>query len=145
WLVRNRKSPDRHPIRRLLMLAPANFGSHLAHKGRSFIGRVVKGFRSDRPFHTGATLLQGLDLASPFAWELAQLDCFSDQQWYGPDGILATVLVGSRGYTGISAAANEAGSDGTVLVSSANLEPVCVTMDFATNPSDPKIDFKVAN
>lgn len=144
WLTSSQNAAD-NPIRRLLMLAPANFGSHLAHKGRSFIGRVLKGYKSDRPFHTGANLLKGLDLASPFAWQLAQRDCFSDTQWYGPDGILTTVLVGSRGYTGISAAANEPGSDGTVLVSSANLEPACVTMDFATDPNNPGIEFRQAN
>lgn len=32
------------PIRHLVMLAPANFGSSLAHKGRSFVGRVLKGW-----------------------------------------------------------------------------------------------------
>jgi len=144
WLTRL-KTPDTHPLRRLLMLAPANFGSPLAHKGRSFLGRVFKGFRSDRPFHTGAQLLKGLDLASPFAWELARRDCFGGDPWYGKDGILVTVLVGSSGYSGIQAAANSPGSDGTVLVSSANLQPVHVRMDFASDPDRPTIVFRQAN
>src|SRR5690606_11745198 len=144
WLTRL-KTPDTHPLRRLLMLAPANFGSPLAHKGRSFLGRVFKGFRSDRPFHTGAQLLKGLDLASPFAWELARRDCFGGDPWYGKDGILVTVLVGSSGYSGIQAAANSPGSDGTVLVSSANLQPVHVRMDFASDPDRPTIEFRQAN
>jgi triacylglycerol esterase/lipase EstA (alpha/beta hydrolase family) len=41
----------RCPMKRLIMLAPANFGSVLAHKGRSFIGRIVKGY--DNWFETG--------------------------------------------------------------------------------------------
>jgi pimeloyl-ACP methyl ester carboxylesterase len=46
-------SSDTNPIRRLIMLAPANFGSPLAHKGRSFIGRAIKGFKLDHLFETG--------------------------------------------------------------------------------------------
>ena len=42
WMTRYR-TPENNPVRRVLMLAPANFGSHLAHKGRSFFGRIVKG------------------------------------------------------------------------------------------------------
>ncbi len=57
WLT-SQYQADQHPVRRLVMLAPANFGSHLAHKGRSFPGRVVKGFSSQRRFHTGTRLLE---------------------------------------------------------------------------------------
>src|SRR5436190_15229168 len=31
------------PVRRIVMLAPANFGSPLAHRGKSFLGSLVKG------------------------------------------------------------------------------------------------------
>ena len=71
-------TPASNPVRRLLMLAPANFGSHLAHKGVSFLGRIVKGFKSERLFHTGARILRGLELASPFTWELARRDRLQD-------------------------------------------------------------------
>lgn len=139
WLT-SQYQADRHPVRRLVMLAPANFGSPLAHKGRSFLGRVVKGFSSQRRFHTGARLLEGLELASPFTWDLAIKDRFDPNQlWYGPGRILATVLVGTAGYTGIAAAANQVGSDGTVLVASANLEPLYLDMDFASDPKAPTI------
>ena len=37
WLQRNYE-PDDVPIKHLVMLAPAYFGSPLAHKGRSFLG-----------------------------------------------------------------------------------------------------------
>jgi pimeloyl-ACP methyl ester carboxylesterase len=126
-----------NPIRRLLMLAPANFGSPLAHKGRSFIGRIVKGFKSDKLFQTGAHILKGLELASPFSWELAQRDRFTSDEWYGPGRLLCTVLVGTAGYSGISAAANEDGTDGTVRVATANLNASLVTFNFATDPQDP--------
>lgn len=41
WMVNYHKA-DTVPIKRFLMLAPANFGSPLAHKGRSFIGLVLE-------------------------------------------------------------------------------------------------------
>ncbi|MEM1081807.1 MAG: alpha/beta hydrolase, partial [Pseudomonadota bacterium] len=132
-------SPATNPIHRFLMLAPANFGSPLAHKGRSFVGRVVKGFKSAKRFQTGAHILKGLELASPFSFHLALRDRFGRQRWYGPGQVLATVIVGTDGYSGISAAANEDGSDGTVRVSTANLNPLLVSMDFSNDPLNPKL------
>jgi pimeloyl-ACP methyl ester carboxylesterase len=145
WLT-SRYTPATNPVRRLLMLAPANFGSPLAHKGRSFLGRVVKGFGSRRRFHTGARLLEGLELASPLTWDLAVLDRFgAGDPWYGPGRMLATVLVGTAGYTGIAAAANQPGSDGTVLVAGANLQPAYIDLDFASEPQAPRIASLGAN
>lgn len=122
--------PTTSPVRRFLMLAPANFGSPLAHKGRSFIGRIVKGFKSDKPFQTGTHILNGLELASPFAWELALRDRFSSDRWYGPGRALATVLVGTSDYSGISGTANQPGTDGTVRVATANLNASYFRFDF---------------
>jgi pimeloyl-ACP methyl ester carboxylesterase len=137
WMTRN-FTPESNPIRRFVMLAPANFGSPLAHKGTSFLGRVVKGFKSKRLFHTGKRILSGLEMASPFTWNLAIADRFSPTPWYGRNRVLATSLVGTRGYTGIAAMANEEGSDGTVLVSTANLNPARLALDFATDPQNPR-------
>lgn len=129
WMTMHYK-PTTSPVRRFLMLAPANFGSPLAHKGRSFIGRIVKGFKSEKPFQTGTHILNGLELASPFAWELALRDRFSSDRWYGPGRALATVLVGTSGYSGISGAANQPGTDGTVRVATANLNASYFRFDF---------------
>lgn len=129
--------PASNPLRRVLMLAPANFGSPLAHKGRSFIGRIVKGFKSDRLFQTGTHILEGLELASPFSWELALRDRFTHDTWYGPGRILGTVLVGNSGYSGISAAANSDGTDGTVRVSTADLNPTFARFDFSGGAGAP--------
>jgi hypothetical protein len=135
WMTKYYK-PATNPVRRFLMLAPANFGSPLAHKGRSFIGRIVKGFKSDKPFQTGTHILHGLELASPFAWDLAMRDRFSSDRWYGPGRALATVLVGTSGYSGISGAANQPGTDGTVRVATANLNATYFKFDF-THPRPP--------
>jgi pimeloyl-ACP methyl ester carboxylesterase len=136
-------TPSTVPIHRLLMLAPANFGSQLAHKGQAFIGRVVKGWKNG--FRTGEKILRGLELASPYTWELAGRDLFVDQPWYGRGRILATVLVGNTGYTGISSIANEAGSDGTVRLSTANLLASEITLDLSDPSAAPTVSARSAN
>jgi hypothetical protein len=137
WVAKNFK-PDTVPIKNIAMLAPANFGSPLAHKGYSFIGRVVKGWKSEKRFETGEKLLKGLELASPYTWDLAMRDRFGRDDFYGKGRILCTVLVGNSGFNGISAAANEEGSDGTVRVSTANLNCAYLDADFATDPRAPR-------
>lgn len=127
--------PTTAPIKRLLMLAPANFGSPLAHTGRSLIGRAVKGWKGTRLFETGSKILRGLELASPYAWQLAERDLLSPDPYYAPGRILCTVLTGNSGYRGISALANKPGSDGTVRVASANLNIVSLELDFSRGAS----------
>lgn len=133
WLTRY-YTPETAPVKRLLMLAPANFGSPLAHTGRSMIGRALKGWKGTRLFETGSYILKGLEIASSYSWHLADKDLFGDQHYYGPGRILCTVLVGNTGYTGISALANQPGTDGTVRVSTANLNAVRFELDF-TDPA----------
>lgn len=140
WLQRYYE-PEDAPVKRLVMLAPANFGSPLAHKGRSFLGRVWKGFITKQPegepFETGTQILKGLELASPYTWELAERDRFGKGgEMYQPGNVLCTVLVGNTGYRGISAIANEDGSDGTVRIATANMECVRIHADFPANPDE---------
>lgn len=140
WLTRYYSAPPAlSPIHRLLMLAPANFGSPLAHTGRSFIGRLLKGWKGEGLLQTGNHILKGLELASPYSWGLAELDRFSENRFYGPGNILCTVLVGASGYTGIRGAANSPGSDGTVRVSTANLNCARLLMDFSDESGDPNL------
>src|SRR3990167_2704100 len=136
WLIRNFK-PGQAPVDHLVMLAPANFGSPLAHKGNSFFGRVLNGFKGDKIFQVGELLLKGLELASPYSWQLAMKDCLAKQTYFDSQNILCTVLVCNTGYTGISAAANESGSDGTVRVSTANLNCAYLEVDFSIDPHQP--------
>ena len=139
WLQRH-YTPGRAPVKHLVMLAPANFGSHLAHKGRSFIGRVYKGFVAKKPegraFETGTHILRGLELASPCTWQLAERDRFGrGGTMYQPGNVLCTVLVGNRGFRGISSIANEDGSDGTVRASTANMSCVRISAAFPPGPN----------
>ncbi|GAB3737675.1 hypothetical protein GCM10028794_19850 [Silanimonas algicola] len=118
WMTRFFSSQS-VPVKRLVMLAPANFGSSLAHKGRSFIGRAIKGWANG--FETGTQILKGLELASPYTRALADKDLFAEEAWYGAGKVLATVVIGDHGYDGVRQIANEEGSDGTVRISTANL------------------------
>lgn len=129
WMTRYH-TPQTVPIHRLLMLAPANFGSPLAHKGHSFIGRSIKGWNQPG-FQTGRQILKALELGSPYTYELASRDLFPPAEpWYGPGRILCTVLVGDTGYKGIASIANEDGSDGTVRISTANLNAARLTLQL---------------
>jgi len=132
------------PIKHLVLLAPANFGSALAHKGRAFYGRVLKGFSGKKIFQVGAKLLKGLELASPFTFNLALADRFNETSYFGSGNILCTILIGNTGYTGISAAANEDGSDGTVRIAAANLNCALVDIDFNTNPQQPSFTYQAS-
>ncbi|TVQ65144.1 MAG: alpha/beta hydrolase [Balneolaceae bacterium] len=133
WMVRN-FLPGEAPVKRLLMLAPANFGSPLAHTGRSFFGRAVKGWKGTRLFETGRHILKGLELASPFTWNLAMADLLGEGRYFGPGAVLCTVLTGNAGFKGIASIANKAGSDGVVRVASANLNANKLSLDFSDFP-----------
>ena len=120
WLQRfypNGNSPLLH----LLMLAPPNFGSHLAHKGRAFFGRMVKGMGMAHPFEIGAQLLNDLELGSAYTWNLALSDCFGDYSPFSAQDIMTTICIGGSGYHGIAAIANMPGSDGVVPIASSQL------------------------
>ncbi len=142
WMTRFYHS-DTVPILHFLMLAPANFGSPLAHKGRSFLGRALKGWGKFKG-QTGTEILKGLELGSPYTVELAKKDLFSKDTWYGAGKILATVLVGNVGYDGVQAIANEDGGDGTVRISTANLNCSLLQLQLDSNQQIGKEGWKLA-
>ena len=121
------------PINNLLMLAPANFGSPLAHKGRAIYGRVLKGFNARKRFQTGTHILRALEMASPYSWQLARRDRLQGNPM-SASGVRTTVIVGNTGYRGISSLANELGSDGTVYAATANLN--CAALEIQFPPGD---------
>jgi pimeloyl-ACP methyl ester carboxylesterase len=130
------------PVKRLVMLAPANFGSCLASMGKSMIGRLVKGWNNW--FQTGTEMLTALELASSLQWELAQRDLFDrgkdKRRAYGPDRVWPFVIVGTRGYQdSLAQIANEAGSDGTVRAAAANMNAFGITIDFSKNIKVPEV------
>ena len=141
WLVhRYAGCAEQCPVKRLIMLAPANFGSKLAATGKSLLGRVVKGY--DNWFQSGKAMLDDLELASPFQWRLAQRDVLvapggDSTRYYGSDRVWPFVIVGSHPYASLlRQIVNEDGSDGTVRVCAANLNACGVTLDFREKRPD---------
>lgn len=133
------KNVDSCPVKRLVMLAPANFGSRLASMGQSMVGRLFKGW--DHWFHTGKRMLWDLELSSPYQWDLARRDLFGAvgvDSCYGNQGVWPFVIVGSQPYlSGLRKMISEAGSDGTVRVAAANLNARGATIDFSSDESQP--------
>ena len=129
-----RDDPEECPMKRLLMLAPANYGSKLAATGKSVLGRLVKGYNNW--FETGQAMLDDLELASPYQWELAQRDVLvgpngDTANFYGESLVWPFVITGTQPYAGMMRQiVNENGSDGTVRVCAANLNARGVTLDF---------------
>lgn len=128
-------APGEVPIRRLLMLAPTNFGTPLAQGGRSLIGRALRGWQGSSLPAVGAGLREALALAGPYTEALAQRDCFGGQRWYGPGGVLATVLCGNCGLPGIAAVGNRPGTDGVTRLACANLNALRIGVDFSGPPT----------
>jgi pimeloyl-ACP methyl ester carboxylesterase len=127
------------PIHHLCMLAPANFGSPLAKLGKSLLGRLWEGWDWDHFFQTGKNILDALELASPYSFQLAQDDLFNgDVRLFSPENVITTILVGTAPYEGLRAAVHEDGSDGTVRVSTANLNAHYFRVDFS-NPKLPTL------
>lgn len=143
WLATYYPTGEGAPVKRLVMLAPANFGSRLAALGKSMIGRVAKGWNNW--FQTGEEMLRSLELASPYQWNLARRDLFDPDDTgeagpYGSDRIWPFVITGTRAYSsGLRKIVNEHGSDGTVRACAANLNAVGMTIDFAADPANPTV------
>ena len=93
-------------LKHLLGLAPATWGSPQAHKGRSWIGALVKGKKEPGPdfLNAGDQVLDGLELGSAFTWDLAHLDLLGTAPYYdaGPNTPYVCVFIGNSPYTGIS-------------------------------------------
>ncbi len=137
WISRHYADGASCPAQNVVMLAPANFGSPLAHMGRSLIGRVAKGLGNG--FETGAEMLHALELGSEYQWALAQDDLFVPEgtaaaqakTYYGPQAIKLFVITGTHPYTGLANFVSENGSDGTIRVTGANMNARGMTVDFS--------------
>lgn len=128
YYLRDGDRIDECPVRRVVMLAPANFGSPLAHRGKSFLGSLIKGRRGIRDFlEVGRRILTGLELASPYQWALAENDLLGDTPHFVPDRIQLTVLCGADEYEGLQGLVSRKGTDGTVVIAGTPLNAIkCV-------------------
>lgn len=127
------------PVKRVVMLAPANFGSPLAHRGKSFLGSLVKGRWKVGDFlEVGRNILDSLELASPFQWELAHCDLLIASPWYNRNQIQLTILVGAKDYEGLRGLVNAPGTDGTVVIAGTCINSAKVCLDFSL-PSEESV------
>ncbi len=134
WLVRY---ADRNlgRVKHLIGLAPATFGSPLAHKGRSWLGAVFKGNKELSPdfLNTGDQVLSALELGSSFTWELAEKDLVGKTEFYGPDNATPWVFTfcGVKAYGGLRRFVNAPGTDGTVRLAGCPLNAQKVHVDLS--------------
>ena len=131
----------RCPVRSLIMLAPANFGSRLAAQGKSALAKLFKG-GMEHGFQTGKRILEGLELGSPVLWRIAEGDLFTNECRYPctPKGPFVYVMSGSDTYGHlkglVAKGANENGSDGTIRAAAASLNSIRIQVDY-TQPDNP--------
>ncbi|MDQ6690680.1 MAG: hypothetical protein M3Z18_09240 [Gemmatimonadota bacterium] len=129
----------RERLKHLIGLAPATFGSPLAHKGRSWLGALFKGNRHLGPdfLEAGDRVLDGLELASRFTWDLAHLDLLGDETFYGPTRRTPYVFVfcGNESYGGLRRLVDEPGSDGTVRWAGCPLNTRKIILDLTRDPA----------
>jgi pimeloyl-ACP methyl ester carboxylesterase len=129
----------RERLKHLIGLAPATFGSPLAHKGRSWLGALFKGNRHLGPdfLEAGDRILDGLELASRFTWDLAHLDLLGDETFYGPTRRTPYVFIfcGNESYGGLHQLVDEPGSDGTVRWAGCPLNTRKIILDLSHDPA----------
>jgi hypothetical protein len=125
-------------LKHLVGVAPATWGSPQAHKGRTWLGALVKGNRQLGPdfLNAGDQVLDGLELGSKFTWDLAHADLLDDEPYYDKGGATpwVTVFIGNHPYDGIASIANEPGTDGTVRWAGCGLNTRKITIDLTRTP-----------
>ena len=134
-------NPRLKRLKHLIGLAPATWGSPQAHKGRTWLGAMVKGNRALGPdfLNAGDRVLEGLELGSQFTWELAHADLLGPEPYYdkGPNTPFVTVFIGNHPYDGLSSVANDPGTDGTVRWAGCGLNTRKITIDLTKMPTGP--------
>jgi hypothetical protein len=130
YYLQSAERRDLCPVKRIIMLAPANFGSPLAHRGKSFLGSLFKGrWKVGDLLEVGRQLLDGLELGSPYQWHLAHRDLLSGLVPYSSERIQVTILVGINDYDGMRGWVNKPGTDGTVVISGTSLDTLKLILD----------------
>jgi hypothetical protein len=124
-------------LKHLVALAPATFGSPLAHKGRGYLGALFKGNRVIGPdfLEAGDLILDGLELGSRFTWDLTHQDILCKSPFYGSgaDSPYVYIFCGTASYGGLRKLVNEPGTDGTVRWAGCALNTKKITIDLSRN------------
>ena len=144
WLAHQKKAPGKNPrlrqLKHLVGVAPATWGSPQAHKGRTWLGALVKGSKIPGPdfMNAGDLVLDGLELGSKFTWDLAHADLLGPEPYFGTgsDTPYVSVFIGNTPYKGIASVANDPGTDGTVRWSGCGLNTRKIMLDLTQTPTD---------
>ena len=132
------------PVERLLCFAPANFGSDLARLGQSFLAKFRTTFFNSHAhkkdfLESGKAVLQGLEPASPFQWELSEYDLHGPDTYFSPtrpphQQCFPFVLAAGEAYSGVEAKLVKQrgmlGTDGTVRIAGTSLNTRGCSLDF---------------
>ena len=139
------------PVDRLVCFAPANFGSDLAKLGQSFLGKFRSTFFNSRShrgdfMESGAAVLQGLEPASPFQWELSfECDLHGTHTYFSAERpaeqrCYPFVLAAGDAYSGVQAKVIKQrgmpGTDGTVRIAGTSLNSRACSLDFRQSGPD---------
>jgi hypothetical protein len=138
-----------NPVKHLLCFAPANFGSDLAGLGQSFLQKFRMTFSpNERPgdsFQSGKIVLEDLEPASPFQWDVSVDDlhgptyftqefppervCYPFVFAAGnrPTGIVPDLIPGQR----------KLGTDGTVRICGTSLNTRKCNVNFSKKEVTP--------
>ncbi len=145
WLVTYAARQRR--LKRLIAIAPATFGSPLAHTGRSTLGALFKGRKELGAdfLEAGQEVLYGLELGSRFTWDLAHEDLIGRPPFYGADADTpyAFVFCGDSAYGGLRRMINKPGTDGTVRLAGCALNTRKVTLDLTRPSEDEEVQRRV--
>jgi hypothetical protein len=132
WLCNNTRRQKY--LKHLIGLAPATWGSPLAHLGRSWLASILRGNHHLGPdfLNAGNRVLDGLELGSKFTWDLAHRDLLCDAPLFtvGPDSPFVAVFIGNQPYAGIKELADRPGTDGTVRWAGCGLNARKFTIDL---------------
>jgi hypothetical protein len=145
WLTTYASRAQR--LKHLIGLAPATFGSPMAHKGRSLLGGIFKGTQKVGPdfMEAGDRVLSGLELGSAFTWDLAHQDFLTENPVYGPHSSTPYpfIFIGLRDYGVLKRIVTEPGTDGTVRWAGAgfNCRKILVDLTREFDEDDPRVRF----
>ena len=150
WLVSY--EGRRRRLKHLIGLAPANFGSPMAHRGRSVLGALLKGSKDPRSpdfLEPGDRVLSALELGSSYTWDLAHRDLLTAEDVAGdvspkdlkpiysrePDTPYPFVFIGLERYMAQNLVVHEDGYDGTVRWAGAALNSRKLVIDLTRAPT----------
>ena len=138
WLTASNPAVSRRGrLKHLVALAPATFGSPIAAKGRSLLGRIFigkKDFFGPDFLESGNLVLSNLELGSQFTWDLAHKDLI-DTNLYGPNNDTPYVFVfdGTNDYGTLAEIfdrTDQEGTDGVVRWSGVALNCRKITLNL---------------